>query len=224
VDNASCIGVLLYITASCSPSAQPAIVHHPSLTKVFNVAGRIEGYAIVSEDGMLATAARIMPDSLKFEADEHFFRHGLDGVDVVVHGRHSQEQQPGSRLRRRLVLTRRIPAIAAHPSNDRALLWNPAGASLEEALTTLGIPNAIIGVIGGTDVFALFLDRFDVFHLSRAPGVYLPGGRPVFPEVPTRTPEEVLAAHGLEPSPRQTLDAAQGLTMVSWRRVPTPQA
>jgi dihydrofolate reductase len=224
VDNASCIGVLLYITASCSPSAQPAIVHHPSLTKVFNVAGRIEGYAIVSEDGMLATAARIMPDSLKFEADEHFFRHGLDGVDVVVHGRHSQEQQPGSRLRRRLVLTRRIPAIAAHPSNDRALLWNPAGASLEEALTTLGIPNAIIGVIGGTDVFALFLDSFDVFHLSRAPGVYLPGGRPVFPEVPTRTPEEVLAAHGLEPSPRQTLDAAQGLTMVSWRRVPTPQA
>jgi dihydrofolate reductase len=224
VDNASCIGVLLYITASCSPSAQPAIVHHPSLTKVFNVAGRIEGYAIVSEDGMLATAARIMPDSLKFEADEHFFRYGLDGVDVVVHGRHSQEQQPGSRLRRRLVLTRRIPAIAAHPSNDRALLWNPAGASLEEALTTLGIPNAIIGVIGGTDVFALFLDSFDVFHLSRAPGVYLPGGRPVFPEVPTRTPEEVLAAHGLEPSPRQTLDAAQGLTMVSWRRVPTPQA
>jgi dihydrofolate reductase len=222
VDNASCIGVLLYITASCSPSAQPAIVHHPSLTKVFNVAGRIEGYAIVSEDGMLATAARIMPDSLKFEADEHFFRHGLDGVDVVVHGRHSQEQQPGSRLRRRLVLTRRIPAIAAHPSNDRALLWNPAGASLEEALTTLGIPNAIIGVIGGTDVFALFLDSFDVFHLSRAPGVYLPGGRPVFPEVPTRTPEEVLAAHGLEPSPRQTLDAAQGLTMVSWQRRSKP--
>jgi len=30
---------------------------------------RIEGYAIVSEDGMLADAAGVMPDSLKFEAD-----------------------------------------------------------------------------------------------------------------------------------------------------------
>jgi hypothetical protein len=29
---------------------------------------RIEGYAIVTEDGMLADAGRVMPDSLKFEA------------------------------------------------------------------------------------------------------------------------------------------------------------
>ncbi|MGA9016999.1 MAG: hypothetical protein WB509_31270, partial [Acetobacteraceae bacterium] len=63
--------------------------------------GRIEGYAIISEDGMLANAARIMPDSLKFEADQLFFEHGLDGIDVIVHGRHSQEQQPRSRMRRR---------------------------------------------------------------------------------------------------------------------------
>ena len=61
---------------------------------------RIEGYAIVSEDGMLANAAGIMPDSLKFEADQHFFERGLDGVDVVVHGRHSHERQPRSYLRR----------------------------------------------------------------------------------------------------------------------------
>ena len=45
---------------------------------------RIEGYAIVSEDGMLANAAGIMPDSLKFDADLDFFERGLDGVDVVV--------------------------------------------------------------------------------------------------------------------------------------------
>ena len=31
---------------------------------------RIEGYAIVSEDGMLANASGIMPDQLKFEADQ----------------------------------------------------------------------------------------------------------------------------------------------------------
>ena len=181
--------------------------------------GRIEGYAIVSEDGMLATAAGIMPDSLKFDADARFFEAGLNGVDVVVHGRHSKEQQPNSPQRSRLILTRRVPAIARHRSNVNALLWNPAGASFEQALAALGMPEADVGVIGGPDVFGLFLDRYDIFYLSRAPNVLLPGGRPVFPEVPTRTPEEVLRGSGLVPDPVETLDAASGLTMVRWRRV-----
>jgi hypothetical protein len=129
---------------------------------------RIEGYAIVSEDGMLANAAGIMPDSLKFAADRRFFERGLDRVDVVVHGRHSHERQPHSHLRRRLILTRQIPAIAADPSNEKALFWNPAGASLEQAL---------------------------------------------------RTPEAVLASHGLDRAQRQVLDAAKGLALVSWQRL-----
>jgi dihydrofolate reductase len=121
---------------------------------------RIEGYAIVSEDGMLANAAGIMSDSLKFEADQHFFERGLNGVDVVVHGRHSHEQQPRSYLRRRLIVTSQVPAIAADPSNEKALFWNPAGASFEEALALLGTPEgSIIGVIGGKEVFGMFLDR-----------------------------------------------------------------
>jgi hypothetical protein len=180
--------------------------------------GRIEGYAIVSEDGMLADATGVMPDSLKFDADQKFFERGLDGLDVVVHGRHSRERHLRSQLRRRLVVTRRVCAIAADPSEENSLFWNPAGASFEEALTSLGMPNANVGVIGGTVVFGLFLHRYDVFHLSRAPGVRLPGGRPVFPEVPARTPEEVLAVYGLEPRRRQILDAAKGLAVVSWLR------
>ena len=183
---------------------------------------RIEGYAIVSEDGMLANAAGVMPDSLKFEADQRFFEHGLDGVDVVVHGRHSHEQQPRSRLRSRLILTRQVPAIAAHPSNDRALLWNPAGASLEQGLAALGKPDGSVGVIGGPEVFGMFLDRYSVFYLSRAPGVRLPGGRPVFPEVPARTPEEVMASHGLTRGSQQVLDAAKGLAVASWIRSTEP--
>lgn len=114
---------------------------------------RIEGYAIVSEDGMLANAAGIMPDTLKFEADQHFFERGLNGVDVVVHGRHSHEQQSRSYLRRRLIMTRQVPAIAANPSNEKALFWNPAGASFEQALALLGTPEGsigVIGIIGGT--------------------------------------------------------------------------
>jgi dihydrofolate reductase len=117
-----------------------------------------------------------------------------------------------------LILTRHVPAIAADPSNEKTLFWNPAGASFEQALAALGTPDGSVGVIGGTNVFGMFLDRYDLFHLSRAPGVRLPGGRPVFPEVPARTPEEVLASHGLHPGERQVLDPANGLTMVSWQR------
>jgi dihydrofolate reductase len=96
--------------------------------------------------------------------------------------------------------------------------WNPAGATLGEALAALGAPEASIGVVGGTDVFGMFLDLYDVFHLSRAPNVQLPGGRPVFPDVPAQTPEAVLARHGLEPGERQMLDQARGVSLVSWRR------
>jgi hypothetical protein len=46
---------------------------------------RIEGYAIVSEDGMLANAAGIMPDSLKFEADQLFFERRRAGWMVDLH-------------------------------------------------------------------------------------------------------------------------------------------
>ena len=167
---------------------------------------------------MLANADRIMPDSLIFEADQRFFEAGLDGVDVVVHGRHSQERQPRSAERHRLILTRRVAALERARGNPMALLWNPAGASLEAALAAIGVPDAAVGVIGGPEVFALFLDRYDVFYLSRAPDVRLPGGRPMFPEVPALTPEAILARHRLIPGPVAVLDPAKGLTMVAWRR------
>ena len=107
---------------------------------------------------MLADAKRVMPDLLKFEADKAFFEAALDAVDLVVHGRHSQEQQDRARLRRRLILTQRIADIAVHPTNPRALLWNPLGASFDQAVAAVGVPVRRVGVIGGTDVFGLFLD------------------------------------------------------------------
>ena len=85
-------------------------------------------------------------------------------------------------------------------------------------MAVLGVPDGSVGVIGGTEVFGFFLDRYDVFYLSRAPGVRLPGGRPVFPEVPMRTPEEVLERHGLEPRQHQILDAEKAIAVVEWRR------
>ena len=167
---------------------------------------------------MLADAAGIMPDGLKFEADKRFFEHGLDGVDVVIHGRHSHEQQPHSDVRSRLIVTRSVPTLAPDPDYPKALCWNPAGASLDEALAALGAPEAIIGVVGATAVFGMFLDLYDVFYLSRAPNVRLPGGRPVFPDVPAETPEAVLMRHGMQPGERQMLNQALGVSLVRWRR------
>src|SRR6478736_8629103 len=65
---------------------------------------RIEGYAIASADGMIADATGLMPDSLKFEADQRFYLEALDRVAVVAHGRLSHECQPDSHTRRRLIL------------------------------------------------------------------------------------------------------------------------
>jgi dihydrofolate reductase len=179
---------------------------------------RVVGYAIVSADGMIADAAGRMPSSIMNEADQAFFSQGLDEADIVVHGRHSQEQQPQAPRRQRLVLTRRVAALGPHPGNPKARLWNPDGATIEAACEALGVLQGEIAVIGGTDVFGLFLPRFDTFHLTRAERAKLPGGRPVFPGIPPHTPEELLYQQGLRPCPARVLDETAGVTLHTWRR------
>jgi dihydrofolate reductase len=180
----------------------------------------IEGYAIVSADGMLADANRHMPDALVVKADQEFFHGSLDRAAAVVHGRHSHEGGPRARLRRRLIVTRSVDALAPHPTHANGLLWNPKGATLQEAWTRLGAPDGMLAVIGGPDVYGLFLDiGYDKFHLSRVARVRILGGRPLFPEVgPDRTPEDVLASRGLNPGPQRVLDQAAGATLVTWTR------
>jgi len=180
---------------------------------------RIEGYVIVSADGMIADAKGVMPDSLKNAADQRFFQAALDRAVVIVHGRHSHEGGPRAAQRKRIILTRQIAAIAPDPAHPNSLLWNPLGASLDQALAQLGVGDGAIAVIGGTDVFSLFLPRYDAFHLSRAANATIPGGLPVFAEVgPNATPEQVLARHGLRPGPRRDLDADAGVSVVTWER------
>jgi hypothetical protein len=181
---------------------------------------RIEGFAIVSEDGMLADAERRIPPSLVVEADQKFFHGSLEHAAVVVHGRHSHEGGQRADTRHRLVMTRSVASLAPHPTLPKTLLWNPQGATLEEAWARLGAPDGMLAVIGNGDVNQIFLDRgFDAFHLSRVAGVRLPGGRPVFPGIgANRTPEDILAEHGLKPSAPRVLDAAAGATLVNWQR------
>jgi dihydrofolate reductase len=179
---------------------------------------RIDGYVIVSADGMLANADHVMPDELKFEGDKKFFSAALDRADLIVHGRHSNEDQPNSLLRKRIILTRRIGAIAPDPSNPKALLWNPAGAAFEAACEQACVRSGTVAVIGGPEVFGMFMDRYDTFWLSLAPRVRLPGGEPCFPGVPAHSPQDILAAHGLRAGEVRILDAAEGVSVTPWRR------
>jgi hypothetical protein len=179
---------------------------------------RIDGYVIVSADGMLANAAHVMPDELRFEGDKQFFTAALDRADLIVHGRHSYEDQPNSPRRTRIIVTRSIAAVAPDPSNPKATLWNPAGATFEAACDHADVHSGTAAVIGGPDVFGMFMDRYDTFWLSQAPRVRLPGGEPCFPGVPERSPQAILAAHGLKAGEAQSLDAAGGVSVTPWRR------
>jgi dihydrofolate reductase len=183
---------------------------------------RIEGYVIVSADGMLANADGVMPDSLKFEGDQRFFNAALDRVDLIVHGRHSFEDQPNSPKRRRLVLTRSVASLAADPGNGNVVLWNPAGASFAEACEKAGVADGTVAIIGGPTVFAMFLDRYDTFWLSQAPHISLPDGLGAFPGIPPLSAEDVLRRAGLQPREQQQLDPRSDVTVTAWRRASSP--
>lgn len=178
---------------------------------------RVEGYAIVSSDGMIADADGVMPNSLKFDADQRFLEACLDNADLLVHGRKSHEGQPGSAIRRRLIMTRRVAKLEGASDMLNSWLWNPAGVALEGACRLLGLSEGVIHVIGGTAVYDLFLGRYDEFNLCRAGEVKLPGGTPVLSQAGRGfSPEEVLSMHGLEPGPTEALDPVHDLTYVRW--------
>jgi hypothetical protein len=108
--------------------------------------------------------------------------------------------------------------------HGRSLLWNPAGASLAQALQQLGISTGTIAVIGGADVYEVFWQPgYDAFHLTRVAGARLPGGRLVFHALAApsacKTPEDVLASHHMQPSPPVTL--SPGVTLVTWKPQPS---
>jgi dihydrofolate reductase len=180
---------------------------------------RIEGLAIVSADGMIADKTGIQPDSMRFEADRKYLHSILDKATAIAQGRNSGEGGPHFAQRRRLILTRRIARLAPDPRIENAVLWNPAGATFEQAWDQLGLSGGTLAVIGGTDVYGLFLTLgYDAFHLSMASRVRLPGGRPLFPGIPPSTPEELLSQHGLRLAPIKMLDASVGLALTLWLR------
>jgi hypothetical protein len=178
----------------------------------------IEGFVIVSADGMLANARGVMPDELRFEGDKRFFTAALDRADLIVHGRDSFEDQPNSPLRRRIILTHKTQTLASDPTNPKATLWNPEGASFEAACAQAGVDHGTIAIIGGPGVFGMFMDRYDTFWLSQAPRVRIGDGIGAFPGVPAQSPQQILTAHGLRAGDAQILDTANDVSVTPWRR------
>jgi hypothetical protein len=165
---------------------------------------------------MIADATGYMPDSLKFEADQRFFLESLDRVQVVCHGRLSHEGDADSHTRRRLILTRRVPGLAVDPNNPNTWLWNPAGATLDEACSAIECGDGTLAIAGGPEVYSMFLNvGYDIFYLARAEQVRLPGGVPVFSQGRFgQSPEDVLRDAGLKPAETRRLE--HEVSLVKW--------
>ena len=179
---------------------------------------RIEGYAVISKEGMIATSDGSFPEPIKIAADHEFYQGSLDRASAVANGAHSAEGGPREKDRRRLRLTRRVTRLMPDPTNPKAILWNPGTASFDEAWQRLNIPGGVLAVVGGTDVFALFLGiGYDAFFLTRTEGS-VPRGRPVFPGVGHNgvTPAEIMSKHDLVLKRTEMLDAASNTYVEEW--------
>jgi dihydrofolate reductase len=182
---------------------------------------RIEGYAVISKEGMIATADGHFPESIKIPADHEFYQGSVDKASAVVNGRHSAEGGPKEKERRRIVLTRRVDVLAPDPDNANAVLWNPATAPFDEAWARLGLDGGVAAVVGGTDTFGLFLTiGYDTFYLTRT-DASVPRGRPFFPGVgTTTTAEEVMTKAGLVLKGSRMLDASVNCRVEEWVKSP----
>ena len=176
----------------------------------------IHGYAIVSADDRIADAGGAMPTALHNDADWAHFQAGLDRADLVALGRASHEATPNARGRRRLVVSRTARDLEARADG---WWWNPEAAAWPEVAASLAPPGGRVGVPGGQAAFDVFLELgFTAFHLSRAEGVRLPGGRGLFAACERgAAAEDVLRAAGLRPGEKLEIDAAARVTLTVWR-------
>jgi dihydrofolate reductase len=180
---------------------------------------RIEGHAVISREGMIAEADGSFPEAIKVEADQIIYHAALARADAIANGRHSAEVLPFSAGRPRLILTRRVAALRADPEKPHVINWNPAGASFAEAWRALHLDRGTLAVIGGTDVFGVFLAiGYDSFFLSRTSG-RVPNGRPVFPGVGVGvSPQEILQRSGYRLRTSRVLDVPTNTILEEYTR------
>jgi len=179
---------------------------------------RIEGYAVISKEGMIAATDGHFPEVLKIPADHEFYQSSLDHADVIANGRHSAEGGPKESSRRRIIVTRRVNLPTVDPGNPNAWQWNPGSTTFDEVWQHLRVDGGVLAVVGGTDVFGLFLAiGYDTFYLTRTEAS-VPRGRAVFPGVGTRgtTPEEIMKKNGLVLRGTRMLDKSVNCRVEDW--------
>jgi hypothetical protein len=177
----------------------------------------ITGYAIVSDDDKIAGADGLTPASLRNEKDWELYQRAQELANLVVFARRSHELEPNIHKSLRLVVSREAAGLEQRPDG---WWWDPRRTTWEEVAARVLPLGGVVAVGGGQVVFDLFLViGFSGFHLSRANGVKLPGGRSVFSACDAGVPATtVLEQHGLRLSKTIPLDPARGLDMAIWRR------
>ncbi len=172
----------------------------------------VHGYAIVSRDDRIADASGLMPDSLRNEADWTYFQTELDRADWVLIGRASHEAAPNVKRRRRIIVSR-----SARGLEERAdgWWWRPETVGFAEVAARLTPQGGRLAAPGGQGVFELFLRLgYAAFHLARAEGATLPGGRGIFAGTESGEPADAaLQRAGLAPGPTRWLDEAARVSL-----------
>ena len=177
----------------------------------------LHGYVVVSEDDCISNADGVTPPELYNEADWSYFQSELDRAVLNIIGRVGHTNYVNTAGRRRLVVSSQARGVEERPD---AWWWNPAEASLGDALRRAAPEGGRIAIAGGRRVNDLFLSLgFDGFHLTRRNGVRLPGGVPVFTRAwAAGSAERLLRGHGLHPTTTRVLDAAENVTLTVWVR------
>jgi len=173
----------------------------------------IHGYAIVCRMDCIADAVGNLPPALMNEADWAYFQQELDRADVTILGRKSHEAAPNPKQRRRIVVSGHGPAFVEKAD---AAWWNPTLLPWQEMVDRLVLGKSRVAVPGGQGVFELFLAiGYTAFHLSRAHGVALEGGRRVL--AGAMTADQRLRQAGLLPGEPIAIDPAAGVDLTVYR-------
>ena len=179
----------------------------------------ITGYAIVSDDDKIAGADGLIPPSLRNEKDWELYQREQEVANLVVFARRSHELEPNTHKTPRLVVSREAGGFEQRPDG---WWWDPRRATWEEVAARVLPAGGRVAVGGGQVVFDLFLMiGFSGFHLSRAHGVKLPGGRSVFSACDKGvSAATVLEQHRLTLSKTIPLDPVHNVEMTVWQRAP----
>lgn len=178
----------------------------------------LHGYAVVSDDDMIADADGRRPNGPGGDAALAYVMDQIDRADLVMLGRNLHETVSNPRRRRRLVVSRRPRALEQRPD---AWWWNPDTTPIDSALDRLLPSGGRVAVAGGQAVFHHILSDvgFDAFHLARVLGVAMPGGRSLFGGIAGgAVAESVLAGAGMRAGSTVTIDPRGPVELTVWRK------